>query len=88
MLVSGYDNGFKSTGKNPGDPGHGITASSTKAGPCTIAAPRNIPFATAVYVPGCGCGEVQARRGRKTKAGTHFDVWLSPVVSFLLCGGL
>jgi RHS repeat-associated protein len=75
MLVTGYDNGFKSTGKNPGDPGYGITASRTKAGPGTIAAPRNIPFGTGMYVPGYGCGEVQDRGGRKTIAGTHIDVW-------------
>jgi len=77
MLVTGYDNGFKSTGKNPGDPGYGFTASRTKAGPGTIAAPRNIPFGTGMYVPGYGCGEVQDRGGRKTIAGTHIDVWFS-----------
>ena len=77
MLVTGYDNSFKSTGKNPGDPGYGITASGTKAGPGTIAAPRNIPFGTGMFVPGYGCGTVSDRGGRKTIAGTHIDVWFS-----------
>jgi len=77
MLVTGYDNSFKSTGKNPGDPGYGITTSGAKAGPGTIAAPRNISFGTGMYVPGYGCGVVKDRGGRKTIAGTHIDVWFS-----------
>lgn len=77
MLVTGYDNGYGSTGKNPGDPGYGITASGTKAGPGTIAAPRNIPFGTGMFVPGYGCGKVLDRGGRKTISGTHIDVWFA-----------
>jgi RHS repeat-associated protein len=77
MLVTGYDNSFQSTGKNPGDPGYGITTSGKKAGPGTIAAPRNIPFGTGMFVPGYGCGAVTDRGGRKTIAGTHIDVWFS-----------
>ena len=44
MLVTGYDNSFQSTGKNPGDPGYGITTSGTTAGPGTIAAPKRFAF--------------------------------------------
>jgi len=77
MLVTGYDNSFRSTGKNPGDRGYGITTSGAKAEPGTIAAPRHIPFGTGMYVPDYGCGTVQDRGGRKTIAGTHIDVWFS-----------
>ena len=77
MLVTGYDNSYQSTGKNPGDPGYGITTSGKKAAPGTIAAPRNIPFGTGMFVPGYGCGTVTDRGGRKTIAGTHIDVWFS-----------
>jgi|SRR6266487_2297968 len=77
MRVTGYDNSYNSTGKNPGDPGYGITTSGKKAGSGTIAAPRNIPFGTGMFVPGYGCGTVSDRGGKKTIAGTHIDVWFS-----------
>jgi len=38
MTITGYDNGFNSTQKNPGDPGYGMTKNNTVAGPGTIAA--------------------------------------------------
>lgn len=46
MLVTGYDNSYQSTGKNPGEPGYGITKSGKKAGPGSIAAPKRIPMGT------------------------------------------
>jgi len=70
MLVTGYDNSFQSTGKNPGDPGYGITTSGKKAGPGTIAAPRNISFGTGMFVPGYGCGTVTDHGGKKTQEPT------------------
>jgi 3D (Asp-Asp-Asp) domain-containing protein len=75
MRVTGYDNSFKSTGKNPGDPGYGVTTSGTKAGPGTFAAPRNIPFGTGMFVPGYGCGTVQDRGGAIKHM--HIDAWFS-----------
>jgi RHS repeat-associated protein len=75
MLVTGYDNSFQSTGKNPGDKGYGITKSGAVAGPGTIAAPRSIPFGTGMFVPGYGCGTVQDRGG--AIKGSHIDVWFS-----------
>jgi 3D (Asp-Asp-Asp) domain-containing protein len=75
MLVTGYDNSYQSTQKNPGDPGYGITASHQKAGPGTIAAPSNYAFGTGMYVPGYGCGTVQDRGG--AIKGSHIDVWFS-----------
>src|SRR5690349_8506028 len=73
MLVTGYDNSFQSTGKNPGDPGYGITASGQVAGSGTIAAPRTYPFGTSMQVPGYGSGTVQDRGG--AIRGNHIDVW-------------
>lgn len=75
MLVTGYDNSFQSTGKNPGDPGYGVTADQTIAGPGTIAAPRNFKFGTKMFVPGYGCGTVHDRGG--AIKGDHIDVWFS-----------
>jgi RHS repeat-associated protein len=75
MLVTGYDNSYQSTGKNPGDPGYGITKSGQNAGPGTIAAPKNFPIGTGLFVPGYGCGSVQDRGG--AIKGTHIDVWFS-----------
>ena len=73
MLVTGYDNSYGSTGKNPGDPNYGKTAHQTQAGPGTIAAPRNYKFGTRMFVPGYGCGSVQDRGG--AIKGNHIDVW-------------
>jgi len=75
MLVTGYDNGFESTGKNPGDRGYGITSSGKTAGPGTIAAPRTYAYGTGMYVPGYGCGSVQDRGG--AIKGSHIDLWFS-----------
>jgi 3D (Asp-Asp-Asp) domain-containing protein len=79
MLVTGYDNGFASTGKNPGDPGYGITSSGAPAGPGTIAAPSQYSYFTGMYVPGYGCGTVLDRGG--SIKGHHIDVWLPPPLS-------
>lgn len=73
MLVTGYDNSYRSTGKNPGDPGYGRTSSSTVAGNGTIAAPPQYPYGTPMYVPGYGLGYVWDRGG--AIQGSHIDVW-------------
>src|SRR5271154_22245 len=75
MAVTGYDNGFESTGKNPGDPGYGITKSGKTAASGTVAAPRTYPIGTGMYVPLYGCGTVQDRGG--AIKGSHIDVWFS-----------
>ena len=75
MLVTGYDNSYQSTGKNPGDKGYGITKSGAVAGAGTIAAPKNYPMGTGMFVPGYGCGTVQDRGG--AIKGSHIDVWFS-----------
>jgi 3D (Asp-Asp-Asp) domain-containing protein len=77
MLVTGYDNSFQSTGKNPGDPGYGLVADMDPqhrvAGPGTIAAPKNYPFGTRMNVPGYGWGTVYDRGGAIN--GAHIDLW-------------
>ena len=73
MLVTGYDNSYQSTGKNPGDPGYGKTASGTTAGPGTVAAPSKYPFGTVMNIPGYGTGTVSDRGGAIKNA--HIDLW-------------
>ena len=53
MRVTSYT--ATSAGKNPGEPGYGITASGVQAGYGVIAVdPKVIPFRSYVYVPGYG----------------------------------
>jgi 3D (Asp-Asp-Asp) domain-containing protein len=84
MLTTGYDNSFNSTGKNPGDPGYGKTASGTTAHPGTVAAPRIYPFGTKVYVPGYGPGTVEDRGGAIKNA--HIDLWFPTEAAALAWG--
>lgn len=57
MEATAYDPGPASTGKWPGQPGYGITASGMRAGYGVVAIdPRVIPFYTRVYVPSYGFG--------------------------------
>nr|WP_053217813.1 LysM peptidoglycan-binding domain-containing protein [Virgibacillus senegalensis] len=50
--VSAYTAGYESTGKQPEDPGYGITASGTEVEEGrTIACPSSFSFGTKVYIP-------------------------------------
>ena len=71
--VTGYDNGYGSTGKNPGDPGYGETANQTTAGPGTVAAPPNYSYGTSMTIPGYGIGVVEDRGGAIKN--NHIDTW-------------
>jgi len=73
MLVTGYDNSPQSTGKKPGDPGYGQTASGRMAAPGTVAAPSRYSFGTIMIIPGYGTGTVQDRGGAIRNA--HIDLW-------------
>lgn len=52
FTVTAYTAGYESTGKRPGDPAYGITASGAqvKEGQ-TIACPPSLPFGTKVHIP-------------------------------------
>lgn len=55
MTATAYTAGYESTGKNPGDPGYGITASGMKAVKGVVAVdPKVIPLGTKLYVEGYG----------------------------------
>ncbi len=76
MLATGYCNQFVCTGKNPGDQGYGITRNNTVAGHGTLAAPKNVPFGTRMYIPGYGCGTVEDRGGL-IRGSNHIDLWFA-----------
>jgi 3D (Asp-Asp-Asp) domain-containing protein len=55
MNASAYTAGYQCTGKNPGDPGYGITASGRHVRPGIVAVdPTIIPLGTHLYVEGYG----------------------------------
>ncbi|KUK11493.1 MAG: M23B-like peptidase [Clostridia bacterium 41_269] len=57
VVATGYTAGPESTGKKPGDPGYGITATGVKAQRGVVAVdPSVIPFGTRMYIPGYGYG--------------------------------
>jgi len=57
VVATAYDPGPVSTGKSPGDPGYGITATGARFAPGIVAVdPRVIPFRTRMWVPGYGFG--------------------------------
>lgn len=50
--VTAYTAGYESTGKRPGDPLYGVTASGAKVKENhTIACPPSMEFGTAIYIP-------------------------------------
>ncbi|MCY0876680.1 MAG: 3D domain-containing protein [Firmicutes bacterium] len=76
-MLTAYGPGFVSTGKRPGDPGYGITASGRVAQPRhTIAVdPDLIPLGSIVYIDGIGY-RVAEDVGGAIK-GHHIDVFFA-----------
>ncbi|MCL6560420.1 MAG: 3D domain-containing protein, partial [Firmicutes bacterium] len=74
--ATGYTAGPESTGKKPGDPGYGITATGTKAKRGTVAVdPSVIPFGTKMFIPGYGYGIAEDTGGaiKGNKIDLFFD---------------
>ncbi len=73
VVATAYDPGPVSTGKSPGHPAYGITATGMRAGRGVVAVdPRVIPFYTRLYVPDYGYA-VAGDTGRAIK-GNRIDV--------------
>lgn len=73
MTVTAYTSGPESTGRRPGHPLYGVTASGERVRPGTVAADPSIPFGTRVYIPGYGLGVVLDRGG--AIRGDRLDVY-------------
>ena len=74
MVATAYDPGPISTGKSPGHPAYGITATGMRATHGVVAVdPRVIPFYTRLYVPGYGYA-IAADTGSDIK-GNRIDLY-------------
>ncbi len=73
--LTAYTNSFESTGKHPGDPGYGITASgrASKEGLTIAVDPAVIPMHSVVYIPGIGVRYAEDTGG--AVIGNHIDVF-------------
>jgi 3D (Asp-Asp-Asp) domain-containing protein len=73
--LTAYTNSFESTGKRPGDPGYGITASgqAAKEGWTVAVDPELIPLHSIVYIPGVGVRYAEDTGG--AVKGRHIDVF-------------
>jgi 3D (Asp-Asp-Asp) domain-containing protein len=81
VVATGYTAGFESTGKHPGHPSYGITASGVKVKRdlySTIAADTSVfPIGTILFIPGYGYGVV-ADTGSAIK-GNKIDLYYETV---------
>lgn len=76
MKSTAYTAGPESTGKRPGQPGYGITASGMKARKGVVAVDRSlIPFGTKLYIEGYGMA-IAADTGGAIK-GNKIDVFMN-----------
>lgn len=75
--LTAYTNSYESTGKYPGDPGYGITASGqvAKEGWTIAVDPELIPLHSIVYIPGIGVRYAEDTGG--AVKGPHIDVYMT-----------
>lgn len=80
FTLTAYTAGPESTGKSPGDPGYGITASGAEVqtGVTIAADPRVIPMGTKVFIEGVGTRVVQDIGG--AIKGNRIDVYIPDLV--------
>lgn len=75
MEVTQYTAGVESTGKRPGDPAYGVTASGKQVQlGVTIACPPSIPFGTKIDIKGIGVRECMDRGSAITEG--KLDVYV------------
>lgn len=76
--VTAYTNGVESTGKKPGHPDYGVTASGarTKTGH-TVACPPSMAFGTRLSIEGIGVRTCEDRGGAITEG--HIDLYVAGV---------
>lgn len=84
-VVTAYTLSPSETGKRPGDPGWGVTASGLRVRPGTAAVdPRVIPLGTVLWIPGYGPA-VATDTGGGVK-GWHVDIWMEDRASAMRWG--
>lgn len=84
--LTAYTAGYESTGKHPGDPGYGITASGKRVQEQqTIAVdPAIIPLGTKVYIEGIGVRVAEDTGG--AIVGNRIDVFMNDLTAALQFG--
>jgi 3D (Asp-Asp-Asp) domain-containing protein len=85
FVVTAYTAGAESTGKSPGDPAYGITASGEKvAEGVTAACPPSMAFGTRIDIEGVG-ERVCTDRGGAIKSG-RLDVYMPKLADAIQFG--
>jgi 3D (Asp-Asp-Asp) domain-containing protein len=84
--LTAYTAGFESTGKNPGDPDYGVTASGAhvKDGVTIAVDPSVIPLGTKVYIEGIGVRVAEDTGGAIN--GNRIDVYMNDLTAALQFG--